>query len=60
MIQYSWVKHISARALAYHLVHEADQALSEGDRDRCIEMIEKLYELTDIHCVAEVRLSVVV
>ena len=29
------------------LAREADIALAEGDEDRCIELIERLYELLD-------------
>ena len=42
-----WVAEFNARSVAQQLGSEADQALSRGDRDRCIEVIGKLYDFMD-------------
>ena len=42
-----WVMEFKARLVAQQLSSEADQALSVGNRDRCIEVIGKLYDVMD-------------
>ena len=42
-----WVAEFNARSVAQQLRSEADQALRLGDRDRCIEVISKLYDFMD-------------
>ena len=54
-----WVQEFASVSEVMLLSREADQALKDGDRERCLDIIGELYDLLDEEIALDRRLAAV-